>query len=476
MIVPSGVSAILLLRLAASFAIAASSKGPSREGLLGIPASFHSPNLGSQFVALNWQTHHLEALDRACGIGGNAGVEGRVSMPTCHAELQCSSPYVGLPSEKRFFKFSRFRLTFASNTCTIICMSSSSTPAIEMALNEAVGRVNVAHAELVAVIVEVLDSGCWNGHGIRSPEHWVTWKTGVSATRARDLVLIARRTVELPVTAEVFRSGLLSADQVAVISRETPAEFDETVCELAKSSTVPQLQSVLRSYPWHKSTKPAKTDKPAEESNDGQVQPETGTKPEPAPTPDPEPEDRVYTRHDENSRFHLHAELGSLEGAEIEAALNEAKDALYRAGNHNVTWAEALLEVCRRSLNNSGSTSRADNFRVYLHVNGDRAWINGGPKLPASVRSRILCDSSIHPYLITGGKPVSVGRVTRVIPAHTRRAVLDRDSTCRYPGCTARKLRYITSFIGNTVDQRTLTILRGCARFTIIDIMTAPIP
>jgi Domain of unknown function (DUF222) len=148
-------------------------------------------------------------------------------------------------------------------------MSSPSTPAIEMALNEAVGRVNVAHAELVAVIVEVLESGCWNGHGIRSPEHWITWKTGVSATRARDLVLIARRTAELPVTTEVFRNGLLSVDQVAVIARETPAEFDETVSELAKSSTVPQLQSVLRSYPWHKGTKPAKADEPAEESNDG---------------------------------------------------------------------------------------------------------------------------------------------------------------------------------------------------------------
>ncbi len=321
-----------------------------------------------------------------------------------------------------------------------MCMSSAPTLAFEMALNEAVGRVNVAHAELVAVIVEVLDSGCWNGHGIRSPEHWVTWKTGVSATRARDLVLIARRSVELPVTAEVFRNGLLSVDQVTVIAQETPTEFDETICELAKSSTVPQLQSVLRSYPWHKNVKPAKPAEPAEESNDGQTESETGTEPEPAPTPDPEPEDLVYTRHDENSRFHLHAELGSLEGAEIEAALNEARDALYRAGNHHVTWARALLEVCRRSLNNTGSTSRTDNYRVYLHINSDHAWINGGPKLPASVRSRILCDSSIHPYLITGGKPVNVGRVTRVIPAHTRRAVLDRDSTCRYPGCTTRKL------------------------------------
>lgn len=79
-------------------------------------------------------------------------------------------------------------------------MSSATTLALEAAINEATGRVNVAHAELVAVIVQVLESGCWNGHGIRSPEHWVTWKTGVSPTRARDLVLIAQRSIELPVT------------------------------------------------------------------------------------------------------------------------------------------------------------------------------------------------------------------------------------------------------------------------------------
>lgn len=113
---------------------------------------------------------------------------------------------------------------------------------LETALNEATGRLNLAHAELVAMIVKVLETGCWNGHGIRSPEHWVTWKTGVNPVRARDLVLVAKRSVELPVTSEAFNEGLLSVDQVAVISRDTPPEFDETVCTLAKSATVPQLR------------------------------------------------------------------------------------------------------------------------------------------------------------------------------------------------------------------------------------------
>jgi Domain of unknown function (DUF222) len=93
-------------------------------------------------------------------------------------------------------------------------MSSARTIELETALNEATGRLNLAHAELVAVIVQVLETGCWNGHGIRSPEHWVTWKTGASPARARDLVLVAKRSVELPVTTEAFGEGLLSVDQV----------------------------------------------------------------------------------------------------------------------------------------------------------------------------------------------------------------------------------------------------------------------
>jgi Domain of unknown function (DUF222) len=309
---------------------------------------------------------------------------------------------------------------------------SATTIELETALNDATGRLNLAHAELVAVIVKVLETGCWNGHGIRSPEHWVTWKTGVNPARARDLVLVAKRSLELPVTSEAFNDGLLSVDQVAVISRDTPSEFDETVCTLAKSATVPQLRSLLRKYPWSP-CKPTKT------SSDN-TEPSDNTEAEPAPEPGPAPVDRVTARHDETGRFHLHAELGTLEGAEIEAALNEAKDALYRAGNRNATMVEALLEVCRRSLNAASSASRTDNYRVYLHVDTDHAWINGGPKLPESIRSKILCDANIYPYLMSNGKPINVGRVTRVIPPHTRRAVLDRDSTCRYPGCTTRRL------------------------------------
>lgn len=295
---------------------------------------------------------------------------------------------------------------------------------LERQIAEACGTLNVAHARLVALIATVLKCKAWEGFGIRSPEHWVTWKTGVSPARATDLVRIARRSSELPVTMEAFDNGELGADQVAAIAKFAPKQHDADICTFAHAATVPQLRSVLRRYHFDADQVPEIEPNEAKPSADAQAA----------------PVDRVSMHHDDHGQFHLHADVNSLEGAEIEAALREAHDALFRAGNQDVTWTDALLEVCRRSMAAITSVGRADTYRVYLHVDTDKVWVNGGPTLPASLRSQVLCDCSIHPYVITGGKPINIGRVTRTIPRHTRRAVLDRDGTCRYPGCTSKRL------------------------------------
>ncbi len=51
-------------------------------------------------------------------------------------------------------------------------------------LAQVCGIANAASAKLVGLIGGVLQSEAWEGYGIRSPEHWVTWKCGVSAGRA----------------------------------------------------------------------------------------------------------------------------------------------------------------------------------------------------------------------------------------------------------------------------------------------------
>src|SRR5262245_36907184 len=91
-----------------------------------------------------------------------------------------------------------------------------------------------AHARLVDFVARVLSDGTWQCAGLRSPEHWLMLRAGLSRGQARAIVLLARRQGDLPATAAALRDGRISLDQAAVVARHTPAAFDETVAEFAQ--------------------------------------------------------------------------------------------------------------------------------------------------------------------------------------------------------------------------------------------------
>ncbi len=325
-------------------------------------------------------------------------------------------------------------------------MSPAEPNDLERRVSEACGHLHVAHGQMVGLVIELLQNGSWEVAGIRSPEHWLIWKTGVSRSRAIDLVLLASRAGELVETIATLNNAMLSFEQAVTIARYAPAGYDAQACELAKSLSVPQLASVLRRYsftPRHHDTvaddpAPANTHATPNEPSPGQPRASGGRGPSEERTA--EPNDRLSAHFDDVGRFRISGDLNALHGAEIDAALRQAHDALYRAGKHDVTWADALVEVCRRSLAATGSVSRSERYRVYLHITPTSAWINGGPILPAAVRSQVLCDTTLHLATIKDGTPINIGRATRTIPAHTRRAVIDRDQVCRFPGCVRRHI------------------------------------
>ena len=84
---------------------------------------------------------------------------------------------------------------------------------IEARIAQVCGHLNVLHAELVALTAESLTARSWCGEGIVSAAQWVAWQTGVSPERAKQIVHIAQRASELPVTYTAFGDGLLSIDQ-----------------------------------------------------------------------------------------------------------------------------------------------------------------------------------------------------------------------------------------------------------------------
>ena len=132
-------------------------------------------------------------------------------------------------------------------------------------------------------------------------------------------------------------------------------------------------------------------------------------------------------------------------GAAIEAALQEAKDALFppasrtlRGGTHSSRSQNARWPPC--------ADARQERFRVHLHVDitdpaVTLARFTNGVAVPGSVRDRLLCDATVQPVWVRDHVPVGVGRANRVVPDRTRRLVVHRDhGQCRVPGCARTRV------------------------------------
>ncbi len=312
---------------------------------------------------------------------------------------------------------------------------------LEAEIAEVCGVVNAAQARLVDLVASVIETGAWDVCGIRSVEHWLCWKCGVSAGRARSLVAVASRVKELPATRAAFGSGELSIDQVGVIARHVPAHVESQACDLALLATVEQLQRVLPRYSLVHPLPKADSQEPASE-----------VAPEPSP-PEPDFARRVSFGSADDGSWQLVAHLGPAEGALVERALSAARDELYAAKDHrqgsaatpgDVSWADAFVAMADRSLSDTARLRPArDRHLMVIHLRSDgdayKSSLHLGPALPDALRRQLGCDGRIRPVFEAGGVALSVGRTQRIVPERTRMAVEDRDGGCRVPGCTQRR-------------------------------------
>ena len=274
----------------------------------------------------------------------------------------------------------------------------------EAEVAEVCGIINAATGRLVRLIASALAAGGWEGDGIRSPEHWVSWKCGVSCGRARKLIAMARRLPDLPETRAALDAGELSEDQTAVVCRHTPARNDAEVAGLARFATVSQLRRVLTNYAWVEPARPPKAKEPR----------------------------RVSFGYAGEGSWRLSAVLPADEGALIEAALGAQRQRLF-GDDPTVTWADALVAL-------ASERPARDRNVVLVHVQADddgrpRGHLHVGPGLPDSVRRQVGCDGRTRAVIEREGKAISVGRTRRIVPDRTRMAVEERDRGCRIPGC-----------------------------------------
>lgn len=277
--------------------------------------------------------------------------------------------------------------------------------ALEERLASCLGRLNAAHRELVDITAEAAATGAWQGDRIRSLTHWLTWRAGVSPATAHQVARVAAAADTHPETTAVFAAGALTLDQTAEAVKAPPA-YDHEIADLAPLATVTQIRTVVRL-----ATPPAD------------------------PTPEPE---AVTLHHGDDGGVDLHAHLDADAGAVVDAALAAARDRLFHAGQVEVTWLDALLDVCHRSLDDECATRR-ERFRIHLHLDPNQpvpARWTSGIAVPDCIRRLITCDGIVSPTFVADGVAFSVGRTQRIVPERTRQHVLRRDHhTCRMPWC-----------------------------------------
>lgn len=320
---------------------------------------------------------------------------------------------------------------------------------LESELAEVCGILHATTGRMIELVAKVLATGAWEGVGIRSPEHWVAWKCGVSPGRARRLVAMARRLGDLPETRAALEAGEVSEDQAAVVCRHVPPTSDAEAAQLARNATVSQLRRVLGSYVWEEEAA-AKAAPP----------PEPGPAAEPAPEPPPEPR-RVSFGYTDEGSWRLSAELASDEGALWERALSQARISVGEPSS----WPDAFVAVAERSLHGRRPRPDRDRTTVLLHVEaeGPRGHLHLGPGVPAGLRRFLSCDARVRIVREKDGKPLSVGRSTRTVPDATRIAVEERDRGCRVPGCPRTKWLHVHHVVhwedGGTTDLANLAAL-----------------
>ena len=312
----------------------------------------------------------------------------------------------------------------------------------EERLNALAGHLNAVNAAIVDVVADALATDAWGGDGIRSPQHWLCWQLGLTTVEAQRLINLAKARKTHPVVSAMFGAGQLSMTQ-ATIATSVDSTRDQEVAELVAACTVPQLRTfakAMRSSDDHARG----TKKP-----DGEADP-----PVPAPCLPPERTSKFDFWFGEdgwlNGRFELDPESGRI----VDQALQQARDVLFHQHNEatdpeadvkvtgrRVSWADALTEIARRSLDGDESPARRERFRVNLFLNLDldpdvAADWEDRSAVPDFLADKLTCDGHVTPTFVENGKPVSVGRALRIVPDRARRLVLHRDAhKCRIPWC-----------------------------------------
>ena len=291
-------------------------------------------------------------------------------------------------------------------------------------ISDLYAHINAATFDLLELIREFDQAGLYASLNCKSTAHWLNYACGIALGPGREKVRVARALVDLPLIRDAFRAGRLSYSKARALTRAATAEDESTLLNVAFHSTASQTERIVKTYR-----------QTVNRHTDGQVA---------------LLERSVTWYWNERGELVLKGTLTADQGVLLLKALDQlmappdmGKDA-EPGQTVTVRRADALVRIAERSLAASAASSStvstasvADHYQVCVHLDARLApHIEGGPVVGDDLARRLSCDASVSAVLEDQrGNPIKIGRKTRVVSSHLKRALKHRDKGCRFPGC-----------------------------------------
>jgi hypothetical protein len=274
--------------------------------------------------------------------------------------------------------------------------------------------------------------GRWGG--VVSTAHWISWQCACSAHTAREYVRVARSLRDLPMTREAFGRGEVSYAKVRALTRVATPESEEFLLHQATYATASQLDRMLGAYERSERTEPREPRLSWAWNRDGSLRVEARLAPD---------DGRAFLDALEAARSQIGEEARA--GRDGDVPAGTSPEPLL---GDTATNADALSLIAESFLAH-GPQERAGPARQQLIVHVDaetlqgdadgRAELDHGPAVDPELARRLGCDATLRVLVKRGNRMLYLGRRTRSISPALSLALRERDSGCRFPGCTNRR-------------------------------------
>ncbi|MCC5874007.1 MAG: DUF222 domain-containing protein [Gammaproteobacteria bacterium] len=359
-----------------------------------------------------------------------------------------------------------------------IDLTAFSQTELEDHLAQVCSHYYAAEFHLLRCIQECERRGGDLSHGMKSTAHWLHARFGIALGAAREKVRVAHALAELPTVSETLSRGQISYSKVRALTRIATPDNEAELLQFAERSTAADMEQLCKEY--RQLEKLENPQWPAIQyrmrrlgwywDEEGMLVIEGRL---------PPAEGALFIRLVESMRDQLYreeqarkreAEASAAEGT-AESRAEHAAESVKEGADDAVPTsagerrADALLCLVEdRGELKSRALASAARTQVTLHLVVDErkaaagpapmgsglepsspvsarpdARLEPGPVIGAATARRLCCDAAkVSMIENEAGDPLSVGRQSRIVPWHIRKALEQRDGGCCFPSCSER--------------------------------------